>query len=118
MLDVVLDEDEIREKVIDFRAADSGKIGLTDAHIIVSGGRGVAADPSKGFEIVEELAETLGAALGASRGRSRRRLHSLQAPSGTDRQDSQAGPVHSLRDFRRNPAPRWNGQQQDYCRHQ
>ncbi len=67
MLDVLLHEDEIREKVIDFRAADSGEIGLTDAHIIVSGGRGVAADPSKGFEIVGELAETLGAALGASR---------------------------------------------------
>ena len=67
MLDVELDEDGIREKVIDFRAADSGEIGLTDAHIIVSGGRGVAADPAKGFEIVGELAETLGAALGASR---------------------------------------------------
>ena len=49
MLDVALDEDEIREKVTDFRAADSGEIGLTDAHIIVSGGRGVAADPPKGF---------------------------------------------------------------------
>lgn len=67
MLDVVSDEDRIREKIIDFRAADSGEIGLTDAHIIVSGGRGVAADPAKGFEIVGQLAETLGAALGASR---------------------------------------------------
>ncbi len=67
MLDAVLDEDEIREKVTDFRAAEVGEIGLTDAHIIVSGGRGVAADPPKGFELVGELAETLGAALGASR---------------------------------------------------
>jgi len=67
MLDVAMDEDQIREKVTDFRAADSGEIGLTDAHIIVSGGRGVAADPAKGFELVGELAETLGAALGASR---------------------------------------------------
>ena len=67
MLDIALDEEEIRQKIIDFRAADAGEISLTDAHIIVSGGRGVAADPPKGFALVGELAQTLGAALGASR---------------------------------------------------
>ena len=67
MLDVALTEDEIRQKVTDFRAADAGEISLTDAHIIVSGGRGVAEDPQKGFELVGELAQALGAALGASR---------------------------------------------------
>ena len=66
-LDVAYGEDEIRQKVTDFRAVDVGEVSLTDAHIIVSGGRGVAADPPKGFEIVGELARTLGAALGASR---------------------------------------------------
>ena len=66
-LDVAYSEDEIRQKVTDFRAVDAGEVSLTDAHIIVSGGRGVAADPPKGFEIVGELALTLGAALGASR---------------------------------------------------
>ena len=66
-LDVALNEDDIRQKITDFRAADASEISLTDAHIIVSGGRGVAADPQKGFELVSELAQTLGAALGASR---------------------------------------------------
>ena len=66
-LDVELNEDDIRQKIVDFRTADPGEISLTDAHIIVSGGRGVAADPQRGFELVGELAQTLGAALGASR---------------------------------------------------
>lgn len=66
-LNVQLNEDDIRLKISSFRAADAGEVSLTDAHIIVSGGRGVAEDPQKGFELVGELADTLGAALGASR---------------------------------------------------
>ena len=66
-LNVEPKEDEIRQKISQFRAADAGEVSLTDAHIIVSGGRGVAEDPPKGFELVGELAATLGAALGASR---------------------------------------------------
>ncbi len=66
-LNVEPKEDDIRQKISQFRAADAGEVSLTDAHIIVSGGRGVAEDPPKGFEFVGELAGTLGAALGASR---------------------------------------------------
>ncbi len=66
-LNVKPNEDEVRQKISEFRAADAGEVSLTDAHIIVSGGRGVAEDPPKGFELVGELAGTLGAALGASR---------------------------------------------------
>ena len=66
-LNVEPKEDDIRQKISQFRAADAGEVSLTDAHIIVSGGRGVAEDPPKGFELVGELAGTLGAALGASR---------------------------------------------------
>ena len=66
-LNIGPNEDEIRQKISEFRAADTGEVSLTDAHIIVSGGRGVAEDPSKGFELVGELASTLAAALGASR---------------------------------------------------
>ena len=47
--------------------AEIGEISLTDASIIVSGGRGVAKDPELGFKLVGELADTLGAAVGASR---------------------------------------------------
>lgn len=64
---ISLNEEDIREKMIDLRAADTSEISLADARIIVSGGRGVAADPAQGFALVAELAQTLGAALGASR---------------------------------------------------
>ena len=66
-LDVPLNEDAVREKILDVRAADTGEVSLTDARIIVSGGRGVAADPKLGFQLVADLADVLGAAVGASR---------------------------------------------------
>ncbi|MCX6046380.1 MAG: electron transfer flavoprotein subunit alpha/FixB family protein [Chloroflexi bacterium] len=66
-LDLGVNEDQVAEKVLEVKSTDTGEIGLTDAKIIVSGGRGVAADPVKGFAMVTELAQTLGAAVGASR---------------------------------------------------
>ncbi len=66
-LDVTLDEAALGEKVIASQSTDSGEVSLTDARIIVSGGRGVANDPAKGFALVADLANTLGAAMGASR---------------------------------------------------
>lgn len=66
-LAVSIDEAEIGQKIVDVRTADSGEVSLTDARIIVSGGRGVAADPARGFQLVADLADVLGAAVGASR---------------------------------------------------
>ncbi len=66
-LDLGLSEDDIPEKVLESKVTTSGEVNLTDASIIVSGGRGVANDPEKGFELVTELAAVLGAAVGASR---------------------------------------------------
>lgn len=66
-LAVDLSEDDVREKITDSRSADTGEVSLADARVIVSGGRGVAADPEKGFALVTELADVLGAAVGASR---------------------------------------------------
>lgn len=66
-LDFALAAEQIAEEVLETRVTDSGEVNLTDARIIVSGGRGVAADPAKGFALVAELAQVLGAAMGASR---------------------------------------------------
>jgi electron transfer flavoprotein alpha subunit len=60
----VLAEADIATKVEGFEAA-SGEVSLTDAKIIVSGGRGVGGPA--GFAPVKALAEILGGAMGASR---------------------------------------------------
>ena len=60
----VLAEDVIHTKVTGFRETVGG-VSLTDASIIVSGGRGVGGP--EGFEPIRALAQTLGAAMGASR---------------------------------------------------
>ncbi len=61
----LLSEDEIPTKVVGFEETATGEISLTDARIIVSGGRGVKGP--EGFEPLRELAKVLGAAIGASR---------------------------------------------------
>ncbi|MBE2224131.1 MAG: electron transfer flavoprotein subunit alpha/FixB family protein, partial [Anaerolineae bacterium] len=64
MVEAVVAEDDIASKVVDF-AAKEGGVSLTDASIIVSGGRGVGGP--EGFAPVQALADVLGAAMGASR---------------------------------------------------
>ncbi len=83
-VDAVLPEAEIQSKVTGYSQAEGG-VSLTDANVIVSGGRGVSNNPAlsppagldekatevwraqEGFKLVGGLASVLGGAVGASR---------------------------------------------------
>jgi electron transfer flavoprotein alpha subunit len=54
-----------RARVTGVKAAGEGKIELTEAQIVVSGGRGLKGPEN--FHLVSDLAEVMGAAVGASR---------------------------------------------------
>lgn len=60
-----LAEGRIRAKVTGFASEGSGEIELTEAGIIVSGGRGLKGPEN--FSIIADLAKALGGAVGASR---------------------------------------------------
>ncbi|HUE96330.1 MAG TPA: electron transfer flavoprotein subunit alpha/FixB family protein, partial [Longimicrobiaceae bacterium] len=64
-LDVSLNAADFGAIVREIRAAAGKKLDVTEAPIVVSGGRGLR-EPAN-FEMLEELAEALGAAVGASR---------------------------------------------------
>jgi electron transfer flavoprotein alpha subunit len=63
--DAALDEGKLRTKVLEVQKDASGKVDLTEANIIVSGGRGMKGPEN--YVIIEELAAVLGATVGASR---------------------------------------------------
>ena len=65
-LDVTLDDKAKRVRVVDVVEQESGgRPEMTEASIIVAGGRGLGEE--KGFELIEQFADSLGAAVGASR---------------------------------------------------
>jgi electron transfer flavoprotein alpha subunit len=63
--------------IVEGYSASESNLSLTDANVIISGGRGVGNNPAlgldeqatarKGFELIAELANVLGGAVGASR---------------------------------------------------
>jgi electron transfer flavoprotein alpha subunit len=62
---VAVDVGKVRAKVVDTLAAAGDELPLTEATIIVSGGRGVGGP--EGFAPVKSLAKALGGSLGSSR---------------------------------------------------
>ena len=57
--------EQIRARVVATRAGSGAKVELTEANIVVSGGRGMKGPEN--FPIVQDLADALGGAMGASR---------------------------------------------------
>ena len=60
-----LDEGALKTKVVDTIKDESGKVDLTEADKIVSGGRGMKGPEN--YTVLEELADLIGASVGASR---------------------------------------------------
>ncbi|MFB0520595.1 MAG: electron transfer flavoprotein subunit alpha/FixB family protein [Desulfatiglandales bacterium] len=63
--DFSLDDSQVKTKVIESIQEAGGKVDLTEAETIVSGGRGMKGPEN--YKILEELADLIGATVGASR---------------------------------------------------
>ena len=87
----------------------SGRPELTEAAIVVSGGRGTGGD----FSEVEAFADSLGAAVGASRAAVDSGWYPHTLPGRADRQDGLAAAVRGQRHLRRHPAPGRHADVQD-----
>ncbi|MDF1507292.1 electron transfer flavoprotein subunit alpha/FixB family protein [Robertmurraya sp. DFI.2.37] len=62
---ILLQEEDIRTKVLEIVKETTKKVRIDEADIIVAGGKGLGS--AEGFQLVHQLAETLGGAVGASR---------------------------------------------------
>ena len=58
-------EADLKVRTLEVKAATAGKIDLTEAEVIVSGGRGMKGPEN--YNILEDLADALGGVVGASR---------------------------------------------------
>ena len=102
-----------RAKVVKYDLDVSGKVELTEAEVIVSGGRGMK--DASNYAILEDLAALLGAAVGASRAAvdSGWRPHSDQV--GQTGKGSKSQPLYCGRHLGGNSAPRRYGVFEIHC---
>lgn len=64
-MDVPLTKDDIKAPVVDLIKTSTGTVDLTEAEVVISGGRGMKC--TENFEILQKLADLLRGAVGASR---------------------------------------------------
>jgi electron transfer flavoprotein alpha subunit len=64
-LDISVDKDSLKTAFVTMKATESERPELTEARVVVSGGRGVKS--AENFKLIEDLADLLDAAIGTSR---------------------------------------------------
>ncbi|MCT4605091.1 MAG: electron transfer flavoprotein subunit alpha [Marinisporobacter sp.] len=64
-VDVQLTKEDVRTEVVEIVKTKKDMVSLTDAEVIVSGGRGLGK--AEGFELLKKLADKLGGVVGSSR---------------------------------------------------
>jgi len=64
-VDAVVNESDLKTKVVEFRKAEKKPVDLSEASIIVAGGRGIGS--KEGFAILQELADAIGGEVAGSR---------------------------------------------------
>ncbi|MBM4762851.1 electron transfer flavoprotein subunit alpha/FixB family protein [Bacillus sp. B15-48] len=63
--EILLEEEDIRTKVLEIVKETTKKVRIDEADIIVAGGKGLGS--AEGFQLIQQLAGVLGGAVGASR---------------------------------------------------
>lgn len=65
IIEITPDDRASRTEIIDFKPLEEGEIDITEADVIISGGRGIKS--AENFKLLEDLAHLLDGSIGASR---------------------------------------------------